>query len=108
MTTEVHGFRSFYMAANEGKYSEAEGMLAKDAKNTVDGALGQMGGGMKGACDKATKFGSITSIEPVSEEIRGEGATVVVNLHFKNGSTREKDKTGLVREGGSWRLTLGE
>jgi len=99
--------KDFYMAANAGKYSEAEGMLAKDFKDAVIGPLGQMSGGWKSICDKKTKNGSITSMEPVEEEIRGEGATVVVTIHFKDGTEKENDKTGLIRQDGKWRITLG-
>jgi hypothetical protein len=100
--------KSFYMAANEGKYSEAEGMLAKDAKNALSGPLGQLTGDWKRICDKITKNGSITSIEPVNEEIRGEGATVVVTIHFKNGTKKKDDETGLIRQDGKWRIILQE
>jgi hypothetical protein len=97
--------KSFYMAANDGKYSEAVGMLSKNAKDNFKGSLGQITfGGFKGTMDIITKHGSITSIEPVSEAIRGEGATVVVTIHFKDGSKREKDKTSVIWEDGRWRI----
>ena len=100
--------QDFYMAANGGKYSEAEAMLAKETKDAISGLWGQLAGGLKGICDKNTKNGTITSIDPISEEIRGEGRTVVITIHFKDGSAKEKDKTGLIRRDGKWQNTLAE
>jgi hypothetical protein len=96
----------FYTLANEGKYTEAKTLLSKEAAAAVDGELGQLVGGFKGICDKNTKNGTITSIDPVSEEIRGEGATVTVTIHYKDGSAKQNDKSGLVRQNGKWLLAL--
>jgi hypothetical protein len=100
--------KAFYMAANDGKYSEAEDMLTKEAKDAVNGPLGQMSGGFKGICDKNTKKGTISSVDVVSEDIRGEGASVTVTIHFKDGSEKKDDKNGLIRRDGKWQVTIGE
>jgi hypothetical protein len=100
--------KAFYLAANEGRYSEAEQMLSEDAQKAIKGDLGQLAGGFKGICDKNTKEGTITKVEVTKEDIRGEGATVVVKISFKDGSTKDEDKNSLIKEKGSWKLTIGE
>jgi len=100
--------RAFYLAANAGKYSEAEEMLNSEYKQAVSGFLGQMAGGFKGICDKISKNGSISAVDIVSEEVRGEGATVVVNIRFKDGTTNQNDRNQLVLQNGKWLLTTGK
>jgi len=100
--------RSFYLAANEGKYSEAEAMLAKEAKEMVNGTLGQMSGGFKSICDKNTKDGNIVGVDIVSEHVRGEGATVVVNMRYKDGTVNSNNETELILRDGKWLVTIGE
>ena len=100
--------KAFYFAANAGKYSEAEQMLSEDARRAMKGDLGQLAGGFKGICDKNTKDGTIAKVEVEKEDVRGEGATVVVKVVFKDGSTKDEDKNSLIKEKGSWKLTIGE
>jgi hypothetical protein len=45
------------MAANEGKYSEANEYLSSEMKQVTQGPLGAMAGGTKGIWDKYTKNG---------------------------------------------------
>jgi len=97
--------KAFYLAANEGKYSEAEQMLSEDAGRAIRGDLGQLAGGFKKICDQDTKNGTILRVEISKEEIRGEGASVVANIFFKDGSTKDNDKSSLIKEKGSWKLT---
>jgi hypothetical protein len=100
--------KAFYLAANEGRYSEAEQMLSEDAQRAIKGDLGQLAGGFKSICDKNTKDGTIVRIDIQKEELRGEGATVVAKISFKDGSTKEGDKNALLKEKGAWKLTIGE
>ena|ERR1039457_6684721 len=100
--------KSFYQAANEGKYSDAEQLLGEDADKAVKGDLGQLAGGFKHVCDLSTKDGTIVRVDIVKEDIRGEGATVVAKITYKDGSTKNDDKTELIKEKGSWKITLGE
>jgi hypothetical protein len=99
--------KSFYMDCNAGDYTKAEGLLTVDAKNFLSGGLGAFSGGIKGICDKASRNGSITSVDTESEETRGEGATVKSKIHYKDGSTLE-DATTLQKVDGSWLLTIGQ
>jgi Domain of unknown function (DUF4878) len=99
--------RSFLLAANEGRYSEVEAMFAYDAKNAIGGTAAQMAGGVKTMCDSASRNGTISKVEITSEEVRGEGATVVARIMFKDGSSEDSFKANLVKEKGVWRFTLG-
>jgi hypothetical protein len=59
------------------------------------------------ACDRKSRNGSIIRVDITKEEIRGESATVTANIAFKNGSTKNNDKTHLIKEKGSWKIALG-
>jgi len=98
--------KAFYMAGNEGKYSEAEKYLSSEALVLMKSELGALVGGMKGAMDEATKEGTIERIEILEEEIRGEGATVRLILHFRDGM-KEEDDESLIQERGAWKITAG-
>lgn len=100
--------QAFYMAANAGKYSEAEQFLSEDADKAIRGDLGQLAGGFKNICDKNTKEGTIAKVEVQKEEVRGEGSTVIVKIFFKDGSTKDEDKNSLIKEKGAWKLTIGD
>ena len=83
-------------------------MLSEDAKRAIKGDLGQLAGGFKSICDKNTRDGTITRVDIQKEEVRGEGATVVVKISFKDGTSKDDDKNSLIKEKGSWKLTIGE
>lgn len=99
--------KAFYSDANEGKYSEAKALFSTDGTKLLESDMAQLAGGLKGICDKETRNGTISRVDIVSEDIRGEGATVTANITFKDGSRMEGDKTALVLDGGSWKLTGG-
>jgi hypothetical protein len=98
--------KAAYMAANDGNYSAAAGYLSKDAREAIESGLGVLIGGMKGAWDKATRDCTIDRIDILEETIRGEGATVRIKIHFKDGSSK-KDNEKLIREDGRWKMTIG-
>jgi len=100
--------KAFYMEYNEGKYSEVDRLLSADVSRAVHGPLAQARGGFKGLCDFNTRNGTITRIDVISEEIRGEGATVIVRIRFRDGSVKENDRNLLIRENGGWKLTGGD
>lgn len=94
-----------YMAANEGKYSEAEAYISSEVLNAMKGGRRVLAGGMKALCDEATRNGTIERIEILREEVRGEGATVYYRLHFEDGSKKESDQD-LIKENGVWKMTI--
>ena len=93
------------MAANKGEYSEAEKYLSLETIAAVKG-IGALSGGTKGIWDKNTRNGTIEKIDILSEEIRGEGATVLIKIHFKDGKTKDSTEQ-LIKENGDWKLTAG-
>ena len=97
-------FTAALMTANEGKYSEANEYLSSEVKQVVQGQLGALAGGTKGMWDKYTSNGTVQRVEVVKEEIRGEGATVVCNIYYKDGSVKSNDKTDMIKEKGSWKF----
>jgi hypothetical protein len=96
--------KAFYAAANEGRYTDVRALFSEGGKKLLDSDLAQLAGGIKGICDKGTKNGTVTKVEIVSQSIRGEGATVVANVFYKDGSTNN-DTSSLILENGSWKLT---
>ncbi|MGO8758324.1 MAG: DUF4878 domain-containing protein [Terracidiphilus sp.] len=99
--------RQFYTSCNAGDYSKAEDTLSVDARNLLHGDMGALAGGVKGVCDKMSKGGTMTSVDIVSETVRGEGADVNAKLHFKDGSTTE-DHEPMVKEKGAWKIATGD
>jgi len=97
--------KAFYMAANEGKYSEVEKYFSSDALTLMRSEWAALAGGIKGIMDEGTRNGSIKTVEIIKEEIRGEGATVSGVLHYKDGETEEIDEE-LIREEGAWKITV--
>ena len=98
---------AYYCAANEGEFSAWKETLSEATRSTLKRHLGQLGGGIKGACDRKSRNGSIIRVDITKEEIRGESATVTANIAFKDGSTKNNDKTNLIKEKGSWKIALG-
>jgi hypothetical protein len=100
--------KAYYTAANGGRYSDVKALFSEDGKKLLDSDLAQLAGGIKGISDKDTKNGTVTKVEIVSQSIRGEGATVIANVFYKDGSTKSNDKSSLILENGSWKLTGGD
>jgi len=100
--------KAYYAAANEGRYSDVRALFSEGGKKLLDSDLAQLAGGIKGICDKDTKNGTVTKVEIVSQSIRGEGATVIANVFYKDGSTKSNDTSPLILENGSWKLTGGD
>ena len=89
--------KSAYMAANAGKYAEANDFLCQKAL-TLAKALGE-----EAAWDMATKNRTITKIEILEEKISGQEARVYFRLYFEDGSYRN-DEEVLVFENGRWKI----
>ena len=101
--------KAFFMLANEGKYSAGEKYLSTEALKLLKEGPGLMKGGTKGYMDTLTANGNIAKIEIISEQIRGEGATVSFKVHykFKDGKVEVVDsKANLIKEDGEWKLSV--
>jgi hypothetical protein len=99
--------KTFYMSCNSGEYSKAEDILSSDSKKLIHGDLGGLIGGMKGLCDKDSRDGTITSIDIKSENVRGEGASVIFDVHFKNNDANPGATEELIKENGTWKIAPG-
>lgn len=91
--------RAFLQSANEAKYSEAETFLSKECTQ------GKIAGFVKLVCDQITRDGSVAEIDVVSEDIRGEGATVLINILYKDHDVKKDDKYELILRDGKWQLS---
>jgi len=100
--------KAFYVALNDGKYPEAKAMLTKEALDGLNASAGQAKGGLKDIADSATKNGTISEVAIGGEQVRGEEASVIVNLRFKDGTTEENVQHGLRQVAGTWFITGGE
>jgi len=91
--------KAFFKAANDAKYSEAEGYLAASTKVLMAAA-----GGIKKFADEQTRDGKIDRVEIVKVETRGEGAKVYYKIHYKDGQTKDDDAS-LIKENGEWKIS---
>jgi len=98
--------KAFYMAANEGKYSEAEKYLSSEALKAMKNKSEPPSSGVKGTLDRITRNGNIGRIEILDEKIRGTEAKVDFIIHFKDGKTK-KESEPLIKENGVWKITIG-
>jgi len=97
--------KAFYVAGNQGKYSEAENYFSAHALTLMKSEWAALAGGIKGIMDEATRHGNIETVEITEEEIRGEGAAVFYVIHYKNGDSK-KDFEELIKEEGVWKITV--
>jgi len=97
--------RAFYMAGNEGKYSDVEKYFSSDALILMKNEWAALTGGIKGSMDAVTRHGNIETVEITEEEVRGEGAAVFYTIHYRNGDS-EKDSEELIKEDGVWKITV--
>lgn len=96
--------RAFYTAGNAGEYSEAEKYLSAEAVGYFNGPLGGLIGGLKKGIDTQTHNGTIAKIDILKEDIRGEGATVVYTITYKDKTTANFSDP-LLKENGVWKIT---
>jgi len=94
--------KSLNNAMNNAKYSEMEQYLSK---GIVEMSKQAGGGAMKEMADGMTHNGTQTKFEVLSEEIRGEGATVKIRSTFKDGGVEDAE-ISLVKEDGKWKMTF--
>lgn len=100
--------KAFYAALNEKRYPDAQAMLSKEALAALSASAGETKGGLKEVADNATKGGTISAVDVLKEEIKGDAATVIITIRFKDGTAEENAKNGLRQVGGTWFITGGE
>jgi hypothetical protein len=91
--------KGWFKAMNAGKHADAMKFLTPALAE-----MANMDGG-KGMSDEMTHNGTMTKIEIVSTEVRGEGATVKVRVHFKDGGVEDQEHS-VVKQDGAWKVTI--
>ncbi len=91
--------KGWFNSMNAGKHSDAMTYLTPALKEFAN-----MDGG-KSMSDEMTRNGTMTKIEIVSTEVRGEGATVKARAHYKDGGVEDHD-VSLVKQEGKWKVTM--
>jgi hypothetical protein len=92
--------KGWYKAMNAGKHSDAIKYLGPAMAE-----FAKMDGG-KAMSDEMTHNGTMTKLEILSTEVRGEGAEVKARIHFKDDSVEDQN-ISLVKQDGDWKVTLG-
>jgi hypothetical protein len=92
------------MDCNNGEYPKARTLFVATLREEFDGAVNANAPGIKGVCDRITRSGTLTDVQITSETIRGEKATVLADVHFKDDSVKLGDRTDLVQEDGAWKV----
>jgi hypothetical protein len=105
--TPSQAVKAFYMAANEGRYSEANGYISSDVRELLDSFSTLMEVDTyefkKYFWVVLTRNGTVKEIEILKEDVRGEYALVDWIIHFENGETEEMIEM-MVKEDGQWKL----
>ena len=96
--------KAFYKAANQGKYEEAKQYLSQEGIRKIEGPLGVLLGGWKRIMDKYTRGGTLEKVEVYDLNIRGEGATSMIQKHFKDNSTQVLP-VEFIKENGNWKIS---
>lgn len=101
--------KAAYMAANEGKYSEADKYSAFG--DMIKEMTKVFGGSTKETWDETTRNGTIERIEILKEKIEkesmGTAVRVYFRLYFKDGQTKDDDNL-LIKDEDGWKIVLGE
>jgi hypothetical protein len=84
-----------HMAANAGRYEEANQHLARSIRE-------QPGVDLPSLWDEATHGGTIAGIDILEVTVRGESATVRYRTRFTDGTSSETT-TRMVKERGAWK-----
>ncbi len=97
--------KAFYAHLNRAEYSKAKDLYTTEARQLVDGQLMALAGGFANWAETETKGGTIAEVRIIASDARGEGATVLYEIHYEDGSSTTK-LVSLTKEGGSWRVGI--
>ncbi len=103
-STPTEVVKAFYSACNDGQYSKAEKLATKESIDYLKATFA-LAGSLKGYCDQITEEGTLVRLEIIGEKVRGEGARVTYNFHFKGGRS-EPGEESLVKTDAGWRLQV--
>lgn len=103
-STPTEVVKAFYAACNDGSYSKAEKLATKESIDYLKATFA-LAGSVKGYCDQLTEEGTLVRLEITGEKVRGEGARVTFNFHFKGGRS-EPGEEALVKTEAGWRVQV--
>jgi len=98
--------KKYFDECNQGEYSKVEELYTTDAQKTLHGERITLMGGLRKICAVDTRDGTFASVDIKTVTVKGEGATVIADVHFKDGSTKQNDSTQLIKENSSWKITF--
>jgi hypothetical protein len=89
--------KDYYNAMNSGKYADAITYLGP--------AMAEMAkfDGGKMMSDEMTHNGTMTKVEILETNVRGEGAEIKARIHFKDSSVNDTN-ISLVKQDGDWKI----
>lgn len=91
--------QGYYKAMNSGKYADALSYLTPTMAD-----FAKFDGG-KTMSDEMTHNGTMTKVEILETNVRGEGAEIKARIHFKDGSVDDQN-ISLVKQEGKWKVTI--
>jgi hypothetical protein len=97
----VYVVKSFYIAANHGRYNEAISYMTKDARNTFSLLGSQMYDELASMSRKGIK---IRNLITMSNKVYNTIAYVTIKINYMDGISETKTAT-LLKENGVWRIS---
>ena len=96
--------KDFYYLIEKGKVNDAFSLFTKEGQ----GLMSSLAGGAAALSEVTKKIEAkkgIKEIQVLSEDKKGDTATVRLKILFNNGEA-EEDKSDLVKEDGKWKLAV--
>ncbi len=98
------GAKEFYLSIEKGKVNDAYSMITKEGQGLLSNLAGGAAALSKTTKEMEAKKG-IKEIQVLSEEIKGDTATVKLKIIFNNGESSE-ETDDWVKEDGKWKLAI--
>jgi hypothetical protein len=92
------------MAANEGRYQEANSYLSESARRASEALGAVLGIQLQESWDNETRHGQLRAVRIDKVDVLGEGAVVEYTLVYNDGDT-SSDDVRLIKEHGEWKAS---
>lgn len=99
-SSPTESLNALFDHAKNGEYSEMEKYISTNILNAME----SNGYGMNAYADDITQDGDIEAIEVVSEDIKGEGATIQYIAKYKD-DTEKEESVSLIKEDDTWKVS---
>jgi hypothetical protein len=96
--------KDFYYLIEKGKVNDAFSLFTKEGQ----GLMSSLAGGAAALSEETKKIEvkkGIKEIQVLSEEKKGDTATVKLKIIYNNGTSQE-EKNDLIKEDGKWKLAI--